>query len=99
MAAPLTANEAMDALVAAIDQRARDIFDGDGACLGDAKDLVRALARLLAGQSLRAAFGSPGDWGYETPIGKALAAVFTHGIATPEAYYFWLGDPGRQGVS
>lgn len=69
---------AMYALVRAIDERANDIFNGEGAGqdLADAKDLARALARTLAGQPLRVAFGSPGDWGYSTPIGKALAELY-----------------------
>jgi hypothetical protein len=48
----------------------------DAADRADAKDLARALARLLLGQSLSAAFGAPGDWGYSTEIGKALAQVY-----------------------
>ncbi|HEY5057002.1 MAG TPA: hypothetical protein VII58_12635 [Acidobacteriaceae bacterium] len=64
----------LNALVAALDARAIEIYGGGGgrSDLADAKDLIRALARMLAGQSLSAAFGSPGDWGYGSPIGKAL---------------------------
>lgn len=70
---------AMFALVAAIDERANEIYAGEGCSqdLADAKDLARALARMLAGQSVRVAFGSPGDWGYSTPVGKALAQLYS----------------------
>lgn len=37
-------------------------------------ELLNTLARLVEGQSLYYAFGAPGDWGYGTPIGDALAA-------------------------
>ena len=40
----------------------------------ETKELVRVLARIAEGQGLRQAFGAPGDWGYGTPIGNALAA-------------------------
>lgn len=71
---------AIDALAAAIGQRAREIYDANGddaAERADAKDLCRALARILSGVTLHAAFGSPGDWGYGTPIGEALARVYS----------------------
>jgi len=72
----------MECLVAAIDLRARQIYDGDGSGseLADAKDLARALARLLNGESFCSAFGSPGDWGYGTPIGEALLKVYQAGV-------------------
>lgn len=41
----------------------------------DTAELLAALRRILLGKSVDAAFGAPGDWGYDTPIGKALAAV------------------------
>lgn len=66
-------------LISAINIRAGEIYGGEGddaSDRADAKDLCRALARLLNGESLRAAFGAPGDWGYSTPIGKALAAAY-----------------------
>jgi hypothetical protein len=40
----------------------------------DLSELLRVLARILSGQSIERAFGAPGDWGYGTPIGDALAA-------------------------
>ena len=44
--------------------------------LGDADsdELIFVLARVVEGKSLDRAFGAPGDWGYDTPIGDALAA-------------------------
>ena len=36
-------------------------------------ELIRCLARMIEGKTLYQAFGAPGDWGYETPIGMALA--------------------------
>lgn len=35
-------------------------------------ELVRVLSRIVEGQSLHDAFGAPGDWGYHSPIGRAL---------------------------
>lgn len=40
----------------------------------DGAELIRVLARIVKGQSVDQAFGSPGDWGYDTPIGDALAS-------------------------
>ena len=42
--------------------------------LCDAAELVAVLARVVEGQELRRAFGAPGDWGYQTLIGAALAS-------------------------
>lgn len=39
-------------------------------------ELIRCLARLLEGSTPYKAFGAPGDWGYDTPIGTALAADY-----------------------
>lgn len=39
----------------------------------DVAELLRVLARMVAGRSAESAFGAPGDWGYGTPIGDALA--------------------------
>ncbi len=41
--------------------------------LRDAAELLRVLARIVDGATLQKAFGRPGDWGYETMIGAALA--------------------------
>jgi hypothetical protein len=40
--------------------------------LDQSAELVRVLARIIEGKSIHEAFGSPGDFGYETPIGSAL---------------------------
>jgi len=42
--------------------------------LADDGELLFVLARIVAGMELNKAFGPPGDWGYEHPIGKALHA-------------------------
>lgn len=47
--------------------------------LREAIELVRCLRRLLAGRSreeIHRAFGAPGDFGYGTPIGDALAKLY-----------------------
>lgn len=41
--------------------------------LRDAAELICVLARVAEGKPMAKAFGAPGDWGYETPIGEALA--------------------------
>jgi hypothetical protein len=72
--------KAIRGLAAAVNQRATEIYAGEGddnAEGADAKDLLRALARLLLMEPLRSAFGSPGDWGYGTPIGAALAECYS----------------------
>jgi hypothetical protein len=43
--------------------------------LRDAADLLRVLAHVVDGKPLAKAFGAPGDWGYGTPIGDAIAAA------------------------
>lgn len=50
--------------------RAKAAVDGDA----DTKELLRSLARIVEGGPVARSFGTPGDWGYETPIGQALAA-------------------------
>lgn len=42
--------------------------------LADESELLRALAHIVDGVDIEAAFGCPGDWGYSHPIGKAIAA-------------------------
>jgi len=42
--------------------------------LRDAKDLLGVLAHIVDGKPIDKAFGSPGDWGYGTEIGAALAS-------------------------
>ncbi|HRD68290.1 hypothetical protein [Accumulibacter sp.] len=57
-------------LAAAIRQNASDLRD-----LREASTLLRVLAHVVDGMPLAKAFGSPGDWGYHTPIGQAIAAA------------------------
>lgn len=42
--------------------------------LKDAIECVVVLARVVEGKGIAKSFGAPGDWGYGTPIGDALAA-------------------------
>lgn len=47
--------------------------------LRNASEMVRILRRLAAGrtvQEIHDAFGAPGDWGYGTPVGDALARLY-----------------------
>lgn len=47
--------------------------------LCEAIEVARCGRRLLRGRTVRevhAAFGAPGDFGYETPIGDALAKLY-----------------------
>ena len=41
----------------------------------DTAELVRVLARVVEGKDIHRSFGAPGDWGYGTPIGDAIAAA------------------------
>jgi hypothetical protein len=45
--------------------------------LREASELVLVLARLLSGKTVHDAFGAPGDWGYQTPIGQALYQLYS----------------------
>ena len=42
----------------------------------DTAELIRVLARIVEGKPLLKAFGAPGDWGYNTPIGDGLAKAY-----------------------
>lgn len=42
-------------------------------------ELLACLRRLVEGRSVRMAFGPPGDYGYETPLGEALARCYREG--------------------
>ncbi|WP_411887389.1 hypothetical protein [Hydrocarboniphaga effusa] len=55
------------------------LADADGAMLG-AYELLLSLARLLDGKSLHGAFGAPGDWGYDSDIGRALYGIYSEPI-------------------
>lgn len=53
-----------------------DANEGYTQDLRNASELIRVLGRILAGKSVHEAFGAPGDWGYDTPIGDALLDVY-----------------------
>lgn len=42
--------------------------------LNEAMGLLSVLANIVDGMPVDRAFGSPGDWGYGTPIGDAIAS-------------------------
>lgn len=51
----------------------------DAWALREAVELVRCLRRLVQGRTvaeIHKAFGAPGDFGYETPIGDALSRLY-----------------------
>lgn len=58
-------------------------IDGkEATLLREAEELVRCLRRLVGfctPDDIHKAFGAPGDFGYETPIGAALAKVYRGG--------------------
>jgi hypothetical protein len=39
----------------------------------DVSEMLCVLARMVQGVEMERAFGAPGDWVYDTPIGDALA--------------------------
>ena len=43
--------------------------------LNDCAELLRCLSRVIEGRDVQAAFGSPGDWGYGSPIANALVSM------------------------
>jgi hypothetical protein len=63
-----------------------EIEGADERAIKDAAELACVLARILDGKSVYEAFGAPGDWGYEMPIGNALAVLYREqGAALPMA--------------
>lgn len=58
--------------------------EAEGQTLRDAAELLRVLANVVEGKPLGKAFGPPGDWGYETEIGAAIAASPTAPSAAKE---------------
>lgn len=67
-------SDALDRLVGAAGD------EEDRHALREAIELVRCLRRLIPSgitvQQIRGAFGAPGDFGYGTPLGNALAALY-----------------------
>lgn len=61
-------------LIQAINNRADTVLSGRATQEDkqDVKELLHVLARIVGGKPIHLAFGAPGDWGYETPIGDAL---------------------------
>jgi len=63
-------------------ERAEDEDAGRSWVLREAVEMVRILRRILPHltlQQIHKAFGAPGDFGYETPIGAALAQLYRGG--------------------
>jgi hypothetical protein len=57
---------------------ANAVANGDGALtvgVCDDGELLTVLARIVEGMPIERAFGPPGEWGYEHPIGRALRGV------------------------
>ena len=72
---------AVDRLIALIESDHEDDTEASDAArlLREAVELVRVLRRLAADRSvdeIHKAFGAPGDFGYGTPIGDALARIY-----------------------
>jgi hypothetical protein len=57
--------------------------------VADSAECLRVLGRMVQGKSIHQAFGAPGDWGYGTPIGDALSALYK----TPRAVAVPSVDP------
>lgn len=53
--------------------KAQEIQDSEAKDRLDTAELINVLARVVEGKPIERAFGAPGDWGYGTPIGDALA--------------------------
>ena len=89
-------------------RRADEERDADDNILRDAATLLRVLANVLEGMPPTKAFGPPGDWGYDTQVGQAVAAAhvataLTGGeidtlVALVESGPLWDGDvPSKVG--
>jgi hypothetical protein len=53
----------------------RDMEGHAARLMRDNAEMSCVLARVLEGKPVLRAFGAPGDWGYDHPIGKALIAA------------------------
>lgn len=82
----------MKTLAKTLRDAAQEILDNDGVLEASktAAHLTQCLARALERDFLTldqvyALFGAPGDWGYGTPIGKALQTLYKAGAEAEEA--------------
>lgn len=50
-----------------------EVPTGQSRDVKDAAECLQVLRRVVEGKPIDKAFGAPGDWGYGTPIGDALA--------------------------
>ena len=48
--------------------------------LRDPADLLGVLANIVDGADIRKAFGAPGDWGYDTPLGDGVLEALNDGL-------------------
>lgn len=68
-----TAIEMSNAILA----KAKSLGHDDGTeSDSDLCELLRVLDRVVRGKTLVEAFGAPGDWGYDHPIGRALSGGY-----------------------
>lgn len=79
---------AIDGVSNCLNQAARDQEIGTRITLDrqdvlDAAELIQVLRRMVEGTPPLKAFGAPGDWGYNHPIGKALVAHLTSQTEEP----------------
>ena len=63
----------------------RDMTGTTASLLRDNAELCCVLARVLQGKPVLRAFGAPGDWGYDHPIGRALIAAINEANKTTGA--------------
>ena len=66
---------AVRAMAKDVDEISEDAAELDRDTLNDVRGLLKVLAHIVDGMPIDRAFGSPGDWGYNTAIGKALAVI------------------------
>lgn len=66
-----------DALIDLTSEQQEDISTDLYRLAREVAELALVLARTIEGKPLLRAFGAPGDWGYGTPLGAALAQAAT----------------------
>lgn len=65
-----------------LEDLAEEYDEGECRLLREAIEIARCARRLVKDRTvleIHAAFGAPGDFGYDTPIGDALAALYRSG--------------------